>query len=422
MTHSRLKLAGVLLAISIITSACGGGGGGGGGNSVSGGGGDGNTGSGDQVCDPASTGLVKPLPACTATTPCTRVASELSQSRITDPSPDPVCDSSVWTEKLTQNVSGFTRHSCVYRPPGVSASSTRPLVLWFHPGGDGTADTLSEQTHLLQKAEQFNLSGDPARPGFVLVAIQGRNLRFPTLAARDGHHHDFYFRDLASPSTNPDIANADSVIDTLVSDGIVDTNRIYVMGWSNGAFFAQMYAIARHETRTPGGNEVAAASVFGAGDPFNSIRWDPFNERGYSGNPSCQLTSYPVSSVPMDLVYRSCDAAVGCDAQQQSCFDNEPGYATQPWLNDSNALGLSVMGNRIGGLEAGAELDQPAAACTSTGTSCAPVQCSVSNPSEECLCLVNHLRWPDASYDSDPTTSSHDLEVDMLDFLRANPL
>lgn len=414
MAHSRFRLTDILFLIVIFASACSGGG--------SSGDASVNNDSSYQVCDPSNTGLTAPLPACSSATPCTRIAPELAETIITEASQEPVCDSNFWTEKQTQNVGGFTRYACIYRPSGTSVSSKRPLVLWFHPGGDGSADLLAEQTRLLEKADQFDLAGDVARPGFVLAAIQGRNLRFPTLAPRDGRHHDFYFRDLTSPSGNPDIANADQVIDTLVAEGMIEADKIFVMGWSNGAFFAQMYAIARHETPTPGGYQVAAATVFGAGDPFNDIRWDPFNETEYSGGSSCQLTSYPVSAVPLQIVYRSCDAAVGCDAQQQSCFNNEPGYATQPWLSDSGSLGFSVQGELIGGLEDGAQLDERTASCSDIGPSCLPIDCSLINTSDECLCLVNHLRWPDAAYDSAPASSAHDLELDMLAFLRDNSL
>ena len=415
MTHSGFRLVFVLFAILTITSACSGGGG-----SSSDASGNGNGSSTVQACDPSSTGLTALLPACSSENPCTRVAPELSQASITEPTSEPVCHSNSWTEKLSQNVDGFKRYACLYRPPQTSENSKRPLVLWFHPGGEGSADLLAEQTHLLEKAETFDLTGDDARPGFVLAAIQGRNLRFPTLAPRDGRHHDFYFRDLASPSGNPDIANADQVIDTLAAQGIIDVNKIYVMGWSNGAFFAQMYAIARHETPTRGGYHVAAGSVFAGGDPFGDIRWDPLNETEYSDGPSCQLTSYPVSAVPLQIVYRSCDAEVACNAQQQSCFNSEPGYSTRSWLNDSGALGFSVQGDLIGGLEDGKTLDENASSCSDIGPSCLPVSCSILDPSDECLCLVNHLRWPDGVYDSAPEFSGQDPELDMLAFLRDN--
>jgi poly(3-hydroxybutyrate) depolymerase len=88
-------------------------------------------------------------------------------------------------------------------------------------------------------------------------------------------------RNLDSPSTNPDIARVDALIDTVVGQGMVDSRRIYVMGWSNGGFFAQLYVLARHATATPDGQRVAAAAVFAAANPFEDIRWDPFQETSF---------------------------------------------------------------------------------------------------------------------------------------------
>lgn len=381
----------------------------------------------DDSCDPATTGLTAPLPACSDQTPCSRLAeelaTELNANTLTTPSSEPRCDAP-GTEKHTQTVLGFTRYACIYRPPGTSASAKRPLVLWFHPGGNGNADLVADQTHLLDKAADFDLTGDSTRPGFILASVQGRNLRFPTASPRDGRHHDFYYRDLASPSRNPDIANADTLIDTLVGQGDVDADRIYVMGWSNGAFFSQLYGVARHQTATPGGSRVAAAAAFGAGDPFNDISRDPFTDQLRTTGASCQLATYPAVQAPLQLVYRSCDATVACNAAQGPCFRVEPGYAADPWLADSAARGLSVTGVRISGLENSLiELDQDESSCSAITTACPTNDtnaCALDPTGDACLCLVNHLRWPDGEYDSPP--SGTDREPSMLEFLRNNPL
>lgn len=378
-------------------------------------------------CDPATTGLTAPLPACSEQTPCSRLAeelaAELNANTLTTPSSEPRCDAA-GTQKHTQTVLGFTRYACIYHPPGTSANARRPLVLWFHPGGNGNADLAADQTHLLEKAADFDLTGDPTRRGFILASVQGRNLRFPTASPRDGRHHDFYFRDLASPSQNPDIANADALIDTLTSEGNVDTDRIYVMGWSNGAFFSQLYAIGRHQTATPGGHRVAAAAAFGAGDPFNDISRDPFTDLLRTTGASCQLATYPAISVPVQLVYRSCDATVACNAAQGPCFRVEPGYTADPWLADAVARGLTVTGLRISGLENSLfDLDQNEPNCSTITTACPTIDtnaCALDPTGDACLCLVNHLRWPDGEYDSPP--SGTDREPSMLEFLRDNPL
>ncbi len=409
--HHTLSRGRSYLAALLLLTAC------------SGGDSDGDGGGAPPVALPtpvcaAATGLSAPLPTCTPATPCTRVAPELSVQSIETPTETPNC-AAPWSPRYTHSALGFTRHACIYRPPGASAASKRPLMLWFHPGGEGSADLAGSEAGLLAKASSYDLTGDAARPGFILVSVQGRNLRFPTAAPRDGRHHDFYYRDLRSPSSNPDIANADALIDALVQEGIVDANRIYVAGWSNGAFFSQLDALARDDTATVGGNRVAAAAVFAAADPFAGISWDPFKEIAMSDGGACRLATYPVSDVPVLVVHRSADSAVACDAVQAACFATEPGYTTTQWLTDANQAGLQVQGLLIGGLETGATLDANATGCTNYSAACPVGNCSTAPLSDGCRSLVNHLRWPDGVYNNPP--SGTDREVDMLQFLAAHP-
>lgn len=369
-------------------------------------------------CSP-ETGLVAPLPECSPSRPCQRIAAELPQVPIIEASSPPSCADPRWTAMVwTVGDSPTPRHACVFRPAGASEAARVPLVLWFHPGGEG-ADTAETETHLLDKAGTFDLSGDPRRPGFLLAVVQGRNLHFPTAAPRDGRHHDFYFRDLRSPSTNPDVASADALIDRLVAEQLVDPARVYVMGWSNGGFFAQLYAIARHDTATPGGTKVAAAAVFATADPFHNIDWDPFTARAWQGPASCQLDRYPRSDVPILLVYRTCDLATPCGSSDSTCFAEEPGYETSQWLAAAGARGVTgIVGYMIGGVERGAELDRDTTSCTQLPR-CSAAPCSVDPTGPGCLCLVNHLRWPDGVYGNG---AGVDREPGMLTFLRANPL
>jgi pimeloyl-ACP methyl ester carboxylesterase len=189
------------------------------------------------------------------------------------------------------------------------------------------------------------------------------------------------------------------------------------MGWSNGGFFGQLYAIGRRNTATPGGVRIASAALFAAASPFDDVRWDPFSDVPKAGVSSCRLAKIPSSDVPIMLVYRTCDAAVAVTPAQQSCFDTEPGYVTEPWLAAAAAAGLSYTALCLGGREPGTILDMPAAAATSP--ICTPTTCSTVTPG--CLCLVNHLIWPDGAYRNASSSIDHEV-VDMLDFLRAHPL
>ena len=356
-----------------------------------------------------TTGLREPLPQCSPEQPCTRIAVELPQDPITAPTHVPACGSSTWDERLEYEIGGITRYACVARAPGASASSLRPLVIWLHPGGEG-ADNAEAETELLAKQATFDLSADPARPGFTLVVPQGRNLRFPTLDPRDGRHHDFYYRDLASPSQNPDIANVDTLIDRFVAEGHVDPARIYIMGWSNGAFFGQLYAIARFSTATPGGSRVAAAAVFAAADPFGDVEFDPFAQRmKQPSDGSCAAAALPASAAPIQMTYRSCDGAVACGTTDASCVLPEPGYVTDDWLARASTSLPNLTGRRIGGVERGTMNDLPVGQCTAIPS------CTTQAQS---LCMVNHLRWPDGVYRNATGT---DNEPVMLQFLRDHP-
>ena len=356
-----------------------------------------------EDCDP-SIGATAPLAVCAPEAPCVALPSSDDRDVIDAASEVPLCATSnadrppfddgpalQWTD-----LDGVVRSSCLFVPDGAGPASPRPLVVFLH-GAFGSADNLYDATSLRSKAPQFNLSDDPARPGFALLSVQGRNLHWPTSDPRDGAHHDNFHRDLGAPSANPDVANLDRLIDDLVADGAVDPARIYVTGWSNGGFFAQMYAIARHETPTPGGNTVAAATVFSAADPFHGAR--------HGEEPSCRLETYPPSEVPIFVVGRACDL-VACDADQaEDLVEDEvpiaPGFVAATWMDD--------LAGRVG--------DPNAERRIVNGWGDAVDECTGPALCGPAVATLGHLRWPDGVADG----SGNDHEADMLQFLREAP-
>jgi poly(3-hydroxybutyrate) depolymerase len=62
---------------------------------------------------------------------------------------------------------------------------------------------------------------------------------------------------------NADARSLDTLIDELVRERVAEPARIDRMGWSNGAFFSQEYALFRTCTPTPDGHRVAAVVAFG---------------------------------------------------------------------------------------------------------------------------------------------------------------
>src|SRR5262249_2524002 len=155
---------------------------------------------------------------------------------------------------------------------------------------------------------------------------------------------------------------------------------------------------ARHARSTPGGNRVAAASLYAGHDPFNNLT--------DSQTPSCQLNPYPTSPVPIQMIHRACDALVACDEAQRSKSMLPPGNAVEEWM-----LRLqSVTGTTVG---------DPALedSIIDYGGSRA-LQCASAALCGVVAGTANHLHWPDGVEDG----SGQDYEPTMLWFLGGHPL
>ncbi len=339
-------------------------------------------------CD-GHTGLCAPQPTCSAAAPCPGGLVGLSTVTLAEVTTIPHCKTSSATRPLFDDgpprrwsdaLSGEPRAACVFTPTG---AVKRPLVLYLH-GAGGSADTLYDNTSLRSKAATFDLTGDPQRAGFVLAADQGRNLRSANGNA-PAARHDTYYRQLPS---NPDVRNLDRLIDELVKTGTVDEQRIFLIGWSNGAFFAQLYGLWRHETPTPDGHRVAAVAVFDGANPY-----EPPDDQ----SPGCTFRPYPRSTLPVFLVHRAC-SIVPCDAAQATALKAPPGYDVSAWIRTlkTDIGSPNVTEVIISGM----------------GT---PATCTSSALCTTMLATLNHVRWPDDG-------SGLDAELQMLAFFKAHPL
>lgn len=347
----------------------------------------------------ANGSLTAPLPTCSAANPCTHV----SGAAITGQPGPPACLTSGGSNHpffndgapFTWNdVNGDARSAC-YHFPTTTPLLKRPLVIFLH-GAQGSATGLYDNTLLRAKSDTFPLSTNLLAKGFVVAALGARSLHWWGPFA-DGPHFDHHHRDLGTYSANPDIRVLDGLIDAMVQTGKVDRRQIYVVGWSNGGFMAQLYAMARHATPTPGGNKVAAAVAYASGNPL----------AGACPSASCELPPF-ATGAPIYLVHRDCDAMVACDDYQSTHLSDllsptgfhappPAGYVVEPWKQALVAAGDPSVQDTIlasNGAVVGA---------------CSPL-CGYAAGT------VNHLRWPDGIADG----SGLDREVAMLLFLRAH--
>jgi dienelactone hydrolase len=220
--------------------------------------------------------------------------------RIHAPSTEPDCASVGATTLGTsadiawKDSDGTPRYACLWKPS--SMPGPMPLLVYLHPSM-ASAEWVTD-TDLLDRIDTLDLSGDPARPGFILLAPQGRfshhyygfsptSLNQATDAIGTGW--DTWYRQLNPDGDvtvngvlykeNVDAAAIDHFIQQMVATGLVDTNRIYISGWSNGAAMAYLYALNRPN--------IAAMASYSALNPYAAF------------DDTCKQT--PVAGVPANI-------------------------------------------------------------------------------------------------------------------------
>lgn len=215
------------------------------------------------------------------------------------------------------------------------------------------------------------MTGDPARPGFILLAPEGRNTchYYPT-ADQHGIGWDNWYRNLdpTDPAQNVDATTIDLFIEDRVASGTVDVERIYVTGWSNGAAMGYLYGLHRAS--------VAAVAVYSSPDPFRAFN-DPCPQVPVAGPPA-STAELRVSNpdVPTFHVHNDCDLAGLCPMGErlEASIRALPGEADHLLIN-------SVL--------------LPAPACNALcGTNPNGDFNPCSSPLGYTLGVVNHVGWP----------------------------
>jgi poly(3-hydroxybutyrate) depolymerase len=195
---------------------------------------------------------------------------------------------------------GSPRYACVVAPPGAETRAPLPLVVFFHDPEDDPS-SVHKKTALPKSGATFDLSGDPAHRGFIVLAPQGRHLQ--------GGKHGSIFETEYTGADNVDGETVDHFVGELDAKGLVDHRRIYALGASYGGHMAATYAMMRAD-------KIAAFAAYGADAP--SATWS-------CGGPP----------PPAMIVYRACDGFISCEAVER-------------WLRARDAVGAETAWLRLG--------------------------------------------------------------------------
>ncbi|MBX3230038.1 MAG: hypothetical protein KIT84_25610 [Labilithrix sp.] len=151
------------------------------------------------------------------------------------------------TFKRTVNVFGKSRSYTLVVPPGYAAGTSHPLIYVLH-GHGGT--------------------GAQARSSFDLEGASGGKAVF---VYPDGIGGGW---DLDSPTPkNGDVALFDATLAIVQSDYCVDLHRVFIAGFSNGAYMANQLACRRAE-------RVRAVATHSGGGPYENGPDAKYDDRG----------------------------------------------------------------------------------------------------------------------------------------------
>ncbi len=259
------------------------------------------------------------------------------------------------------------RHACLITPRNASVLRPLPLVVWFTPSL--APMNIIRQTNVYSQRNTADLTGDPLRQGFVLLIPEPREIQhvYPW-PDQKGFGWDNWYRNLdrSSPTLNVDVAAIDQFINTAESNGNVDENRVYLAGWSDGAAFAELYAL-----NTP---SIAAAAVYSAPAPFSDI------------NDPCWQSPFVTYATPIYDLHNACDIEGTCQTASQ--FHDE--IASEfPQVEQQAVIVQRATGRTV-------------SRCDAT--------CGPGAPFSYSTGIAEHRVWPFRR------------TRDMFDFMRSNPL
>ena len=197
---------------------------------------------------------------------------------------------------------GAPRYACVIAPRGIETRAPVPLVIFFHDAGKSPS-SVDKDTSLRKHAARFDLTGEAAHAGFVVLAPQGRGIR----GNRDGAMFDVDY----VAEDNVDVAATDHFVSVLTDRNVIDRRRIYAVGAGNGGAMATTYAMMRAD-------RVAAFATYGSDQP--RAAWS------CAGPPP-----------PAFVMYRACDRVTPCPSVER-------------WLRARDGTGAETTSLRLDGV------------------------------------------------------------------------
>lgn len=194
---------------------------------------------------------------------------------------------------LTFEQQGVTRYACFNTPPqaaGLGPDDERrwPLLIYLH-GSRATPGSLYSLGHNLYEFHyDYALTADPRILGFFTLAPEGRRAIPVGASTGTGFHWDEWYR---NPTQNLDALAVDHFLDEVLATAPIDRQRIYVFGWSNGAYMAALYGVWRSQ-------RIAAIGQYAGADPWSR---EP-----------CPVPLVAARQVPLVLLRNLCDQLVPC--------------------------------------------------------------------------------------------------------------
>ncbi|HZR82191.1 MAG TPA: PHB depolymerase family esterase [Candidatus Binatia bacterium] len=323
-------------------------------------------------------------PVCVPTATCDRYGNDPARYDAAEVAVVPECVGGTRLGPVPDR-DGTPRYACLYEP--ISApSGPLPLVVYLHPS-IATADSAWQVTNLVPFVQTANVSDDSSRRGFILLAPEGRKTcHYYPEPDRRQTGWDNWYRNLnpCDPEENVDAATIDHFVDEQIARGVVDENRIFATGWSNGAAMAYLWGLMRPS--------VAAIAVFSAPNPFRAMD-DPCPQVPVAkGTSTVERVRILNAGVPTMHVHNDCDIIGLCPNGELLARQLLPlGIGVQDAIIDSALLPANGCQDACG-----TDPDASADPC--------------SNPGGTTVGVGNHVRWPLT------WTAS------LVDFFRAHPL